>query len=327
MPAHLYGDVWREVRLSVPGAPVFLARKWVDDAYRTLCDRRPWQWLQYTDQIVWLASRTFSCTVTLGSTSVTAVAGTFVSTDVGRQFRVGTFPIYTIIAVLPDGTRADLDLAYQSSAGGGVKTGQILDAYCTLPTKFGSFLVLADQVNQRFVPWWASLEELALLDPTRTSADSVPRLLAAASPSPVPATLGQTRYEFWPKPSAAGSFFYYARSRPEIPSDQTALTGVLATRPDVLEAGALAAAARWPGTKDLPNPYFNLALARQLQQDFDAGCLQLDLRDDDQVQQTYSTLPWHLWTGWGWAYDTHLLQMTDATLGDYFGGGTYSLGW
>ena len=106
--------------------------------------------------------------------------------------------------------------------------------------------------------------------------------------------------------------------RPELIPGQV-LTGVLGARPDVLETGALAKAAKWPGTQDVKNPYFNLALSRELDAEFDRLALQLDLRDDDQNPQSWSTIPWQKWSTWAWAYDTSLLRETDATLAAYFG--------
>jgi hypothetical protein len=143
--------------------------------------------------------------------------------------------------------------------------------------------------------------------------------MAAQGLSQQTATLGQAQYAFWPLPTDAGSFQYYMRTRPVALADATAFTGVLATRGDVLQTGALAQAAKWPGTRERPNPYFNLALARQLDEEFLRLAMQLDLRDDDVNPMSLDRIPWQRWTAWSWAYNTQYLQMTDATLGAYWG--------
>lgn len=316
-----FSDVWRRVRLSIPDAPVLLVQAWVRDAYRELADKRGWGWLTQEAQLVWDDARTITVTTTLNSATVTS-AGLFVASDAGRQFRVGSFPIYTILAFVNANT-ITLDRTYQTTGVGAV-SGQILDAYATLPINFGRFVIVLDPVNQRIVPWWATQEELDLLDPTRQSSDTSARLLVARRPSTYPPTVGQMQYEYWPMPTAAGALQYYYIARPVPMADTDPFIGVLADRPDILEIGALAKAAMWPGTTERKNPYFNISLAGALTAKFESLANQLDLRDDDQSQQSWSTLPWQRWSAWAWAYDTNLLQATDATLADYVGSGWWS---
>lgn len=314
-----FESVWRKVRLYVPTADVFLVRTWVQDAYNTVIDRKGWAWATVQGQITWEDARlALDVTVTRGSATVTAGAGTFSSADLGRQFRVGSFPIYTI-AEVPSATAIVLDRPYAGTSG--AVEADILDAWTAVAADVSRFQVLIDPINQRFVPWWATQEELAILDPSRTSTASVPRLLVALGTSQQPLTWGQMQYTFWPIPTAAGSLQYWAVEAPRALPDSYAFPGLLGRRTDVLEVGALVSAAKWPGTAQQPNPYFNLGLARQLQEDFNAALLQLDLRDDDQRPDSWTTLPWQRWNAYSWSYDPHLLQMTDATIGDYWGGG------
>lgn len=315
MPVN-FQDVWRRVRLHVPGAPTFLVRGWVEDAYRRVTDYRGWSWSLIEGQLTWSAARDLAVTTNFGDQTVTSL-GLFVSGDAGRQFTVGTWPKYTILQFIDVNTIV-LDQPYHGATAG-VVTGTIEDAYATLPANFGSFTLITDQVNQRLVPWWVTQEELNLLDPTRTATDSVPRLLAARKLSPYAPTLGQVQYEYWPTPTAAGSLQYYATSRPAALSDAFIFRGVLGERPDVLETGALASAAKWPGTETHKNPYFNQALARQLEEKFQALLQQLDLRDDDQYQQSINNIPWQRFSAYSWAYDCRLLRESDATLSAYFG--------
>lgn len=321
-----FGNTWRKVNLHVPVAPSLLVQSWVQDTYRQLTDMRGWGWRTVQSQLTFLAARTLATVnVTLGSKTVTS-AGLFVSTDQNRTFRVGTYPMYQIARYV-DANTLELVLEYQGLSSGAVDA-QILDAYVTMPVGFRRFMVIVDPINQRMVPWWCTQEELDLLDPTRTSADTVPRMLAASGMSQLPDSAGQTQYELWPKPSAAGSLQTYLVNGPRPLQDTDFFWGVLRDRTDVLIEGALARAAAWPGTTEKPNPYFNLGLATYHQKRFASLALQLDLRDDDQFQQSWSTIPWQRWSAWAWAYDTRLLQATDATIADYAGSGYWGgLGW
>jgi hypothetical protein len=320
MPAPTFYDLWMGIRLSVPNASAPLIQRWTRNAFRELADRRMWSWQLIQGQLVWQDARDLEVTTTFGSTTVTSAA-LFVAGDVGRNIRVGTYPIYTIAAFVST-SEVTLDRAYEGS-GDGVVDAQILDAYATLPSNFEQFVMLLDPVNQRLVPWWATWDEMSLLDPIRACAESTPRLLGAAIPSTYSAALGQTQYEYYPKPLEHGALQYYAKALPTLSRDSDPIPGNLAARTDVLETHVLMQAARWPGTIDQKNPYFNLALARDLRQEFERAANQLDIRDDDVYQQSFDKIPWQRWSTYAWAFDTHLLQQTDATLGDYAGYGLY----
>lgn len=314
--ATTFSAVWRLVRLHVPDAPAMLVRSWVQDAYNFAFDYRPWAFTLVPRQIVWQDARDLAVTTTTGSVQVTS-AGLFLPADAGRQFRVGTFPIYTVQTYI-DANTIELDQTFQSAGGDGAVTATILDAWTTLPSEFRMFTALVDQVSQRWIPWWMTLEELDLLDPTRTASGD-PRVLASQGLSQFPATLGQNQYAFWPIPESAGSLQAYLRIGPTALADEDVFKGVFANRDDLLTAGALARAAQWPGTATRPNPYFNLALARSQQEEYMQLLQQLDLRDDDQNPYSLDKIPWQRWTSYRWAYSTQLLQQTDATLGAYAG--------
>lgn len=315
-----FEKAWKAVQLHVPDAPAPLVQHWVQNAYAILTDSRPWSWTLEYGQLIYQASRDLTCTVTIGSTAVSSAA-LFVAGDAGRQFRVGNYPIYTIASVT-DTSNIVLQNAYEGTDDGSV-TGTILDAYATMPSNFGAFTALVDPINQRWVPWWVTADEMNILDPARMAADTTPRLLASLAPSKYTPTLGQIQYELWPKPSSDGALQYYMRTRPETLADEDLFVGVLAQRPDILQVGALMQAARWPGTKERPNPYFNLGLAQMLSKDFQDLANQLDNRDDDTYALSIDRVPWARWQAWAWAYNTHLLQRTDATLGSYFGYASY----
>lgn len=313
--AETFGDVWRRVRLHVPSAPTFLVREWVNTAWKPFARMRHWTFLRGELRLTIAAARDLAAvTVTNGSTSVTS-AGLFLPADAGRQIRLASYPIYTIQSVTDVNTIV-IDPAYGET--GATAAATIFDGYAVLPADFESFRLIADPYNQRRLAWWISADQLNVLDPTRQASDSGPRLLTAVSPSAYPGTLGQVRYEYWPRPTAARSFPAYYNKLASRLSDTTTFTGVLAEGADVLMTGCLAQAARWPGTGDLKNPYFDLALARQLQTDFLAGVQQLALRDDEQAPDDLATVHWERWPLADLAYNDQALRATDATIADLY---------
>lgn len=313
--AQTYTECWRTVRLYAPAAPVFLAREWVNEAWKQLAAKRRWGFLRAELALTIRAPRTItSCTVTLGSTTVSSV-GLFVAGDAGRQFQVSTFPIYTIQSVT-DANTIVLDRAYGETTATGAAT--VLDAYATMPADFGSFRIIADPYNERRIPFWVTEDQINLLDPRRQAGDSGPRALVARAPSTYSATLGRVQYEYWPRATAARSYpALYNRQASKL-TDADTFSGVLADAGQVLVAGALAQAAQWPGTEDRKNPYFNLELARAKQASFLEGVQQLSLRDDDQYPDDLLSVGWHRWPLADLAYNDASLRATDATVADLF---------
>lgn len=306
-----FEDVWRNVLLVAPDVPALTVRKFVTDAYLNLSGRRGWNYLRKAGSISVLAARTLTVGVTIGSTTITSAAG-FVATDAGRQFRVGTGDTFTVLT-FTDASTLVLDRAY-TGATNAAASGTILDAYATMPADFGRFEALVDSVQQRRLAWWIPQEVVNGLDPQRNNSGT-PTLLSPITPAP---STGYARYEWYPRPSSAAVYPYLYVQRPIAPADTDTLVGVLAERPDVLEAGALAACARYPGTADRPNAYFNLPLARDLSAEFEQLAQQLNLRDDDRAPQDYvSDEFWARAATWDYSGNLQLLRQTDAGISDY----------
>lgn len=303
------------MRLHAPAAPAFLAREWVNTAYKQLLGKRRWGFMRAELILTIQAARTLTAvTVTNGSATVTS-AGLFVAGDQGRQFQVSTYPTYTIQTFTNVNTIV-LDRAYGETSASA--SARVLDAYATLPTDFGSFRIIADPYNQRRLAYWISEDQLNLLDPTRQAGDSGPRLLSAKSPSTYAATLGQAQYEYWPRPTAARSYpARYNRQGTRL-TDGDLFTGVLADAGEVVQAGALALAAEWPGTTEARNAYFNLDLARAKKAEFLDGVQTLSLRDDEQYPDDLATVHWERWPLADLAFNDTALRSTDATVADLY---------
>lgn len=312
MAARTYGDVWRSVALQVPAAPVTLIQKWVQQAYEQLVGRRHWVWLRRDAILATLAPRTLTTTFTNTSTAITSAAGFVVATDPGRQIRVGSGPIYTIASVSST-SAAVLTQAYQGPSG--VGSALIHDRYLVMPADFRSFFSVVNPAAPSVpIAWWIGQDVLDLVDQQRSDTDSYFRVLASAKISLAPATLGRVLYEAWPAPTAAASYPLTYFARVDQLGDDDLFQGVLATQTLALEQGALAHAARWPGTETRKNPYFNLPLAQQLSKDFDLAVKALDLQDDDQYLQDLLQTDLR---SYGLGGGTQTLRSTDATLDDY----------
>src|SRR5262245_2954594 len=94
-----FTETWRAVRLHVPTAPHFLVQAWVQESWKKLARSRNWSFLRGELVLTINAARVLTVGVTQGSTTVTS-AGLFLTTDAGRQFRVGTYPVFTIQTVV-----------------------------------------------------------------------------------------------------------------------------------------------------------------------------------------------------------------------------------
>lgn len=311
--AQTFENLWRQARNLFPGVPALVVREWAQDAYVEACDFHAWGFLRSEGVITTQASRTLDVTVTQGSTTVTS-AGLFVASDQGRQFRVGTFPIYTV-RTFTDVNTIVLDKVYQAT--GGATTATILDAYAVMPADFGRFLATWNPYEQRPIPWWFNLDQLTIADTARTISDAGPRFLIAYAPSQEPATFGQVRYELHPAPTSARQFTYLYKRTPERLADATLLPGLFLSHTHVLKHGITLKAAMWPGTTETPNPYFNLGLHDRLQRTFDGELQKLSLQDDDQYPDQYLQVDWARLLNAGVTHDTNWLRRTDAGLEAY----------
>lgn len=312
--AQTYSEVWRAVKLHASAAPTFLVREWVNEAWKTLSRKRQWAFRRKLGVIQLTAERSVSVTVTKGSATVTSAAA-FLAADNARQFRIAPAMMYTIIAVV-DPSTITLDRIYGEEDASA--TAAIFDGYFVTPADFGAFDLIGDPYNQRRLGFWITMDQLNILDPTRAVSDSGPRILGAAPPSTHPSTLGRMQYELWPHPTTARSYpFTYFLQAADL-TDNTTFSGVLADGGDVLQVGALAQAAKWPGTHDKPNPYFNLALADRLEKEFDLKCQMLALRDDDQQGQDLTRVHWEHWPLADLAYNDMALRSTDASILDLY---------
>lgn len=298
-----FADAWRSAAAKCSAVDPLIVRDFAQGVYKHLAAARIWSWRRAQAGFRIAASRDLTATFTADSTTVTSTAA-FVAADLGREIRVGTYPIYTIAAFVST-SEVTLDRAYEGSSG--AETAQILDAYVTVPDTFDQFILVIDPVQQCRIGHWYTQEELSMFDPVRQNTGSgLARGLFAARPN----ADGLLQYEVWPYSTAAYALpYWYATSVVDL-TDDADLPGILRHRADVIETGARAECAKYPGTPALKNPYFNLELCEKLERELADLTRQIAIRDDDQYAQ--DLVQYHTWPLATLAPTADYLRRTDA---------------
>lgn len=293
-----FEQAYRAVLAHVPLAGPLLCREWVQWAYNEYGNARNWSHLRVESVITVADQKTGIATATQGSATIAGGTLVFAASDVGRQIRISSIPIYTIIAVsLAGGTSATLNRVYGEASGAQAFT--VLDAYVTMPLDFNRFSAVLDPSNKWRLRYWISSAQLNACDPGRMSTGTA-RMLVNQSYSPVVGSTGQVRYELYPYQTSARSYPMWYFRKGEILGDDDVFIGQLANRAkDVLVPGALSRAAMWPGVDGKKNDYFNLSLAQAHKAEFDRKVSDLQLADDDLyfedcpvVDYAYADFPW-----------------------------------
>lgn len=322
-----FAQAWNQAFLDVPAAGALQVRQWTQNAYKKLFNARPWSWRIRKAAFQLITALTPTVNVTLGSATVTSAAG-FTAAMEGQQFRVGTYPVYTIIT-FTDANTIVLDRPYEGQTQLLVEA-EVLSAYVTVPSDFESFQVVVDLVNQVRIGHWYTQEQLSLLDPTRTNAYSGPvRGLFSAQLSPAGGNTpsGRAQYEAWPYTTSQAALPYSYFTKPLDLADSDVLPGVLQERADVLALGAKYEAAMWPGTPTQKNPYFNLTLAEMLGRQMADALTQMAIRDDDVFAQDWTTVNWSQFPLANLAPTAAFLQHTDAPAWAAYNGGLSGYGY
>lgn len=281
-----FRDLWGDVLLMAPNTPLPVAQRMVNVAYRRALDSFRWSGLRGESAFYIPAGVTATgIAVVNGSLTVTLPLGTLSASVVGHQFFVGgRSPYYTITAFdqpLGLNDQITLDRPY-----GGVDvasaTVSVQLVYLTPVSDFLQFTDVRDVTNN----WrWMGLTTVEYLDKfdAQRSYSGTSYVLAAVPP----ATNGAIpRYEIYPRPPIETPVSYpyrYIRR----PAELTAATDVpiYPMRTETLRYGALAELAKWPGTADRPNPYFDPNIFAEQESAFQDS-LGRDNRIDQEINPT-----------------------------------------
>ena len=255
----------------------------VNNAYSRALSYYPWGALRKDEELVVPAAYSGgTVTVVQGSLTVTGVGTAWTAAMVGRQFYTdgSAVPLYTIASIDTGAQTLVLDRDYEKISA--TTTYMISTVLAVMPTDFAQLESVRDIANNwRLRLGQITQKKVDLVDPKRTLTGpawawvDAPPLLNADGTSTV-------RFEMWPRPTAATTYPFRYLSRPARLSATTD-RAIFPIRGDALRLGALAELARWPGTKEVPNSYFNLPLHSALEKEFQDRLNEL-WRDDQGVQ-------------------------------------------
>ncbi len=243
-------EMAREIHLySGEVCPILLAQRWVRDRYRKVCEKSIWSFkLGRSAFQTTAAESTGTVVLTNNSTTVTGTGTAFVAAHIGQQLKVNGY-VFTITAV-GSSTSLTIDQTWLGATTSD-STFIILQAYITpSPTDFHAFYSVVDPTNAWIVRLSFNVKDLDRIDSRRAST-GVPRVLANGvyNSSAVP------MFELWPHPVDQRQYMYTYEKR--VADLAVTDTPPKIIRSDILVKGALADLARWPGTADRKNPFFD----------------------------------------------------------------------
>jgi len=295
--ANNFLEMSRSLRLYCPSLDIFLAQQFIRDAYRQICDRRPWSGLRAENQILFQNQKTTgTVTVVNNSTTVTGSGTTFASTDVGRQFKAGVgSPIYTITAVDVGLQTLTTDLAIGIASASGLSF-TIFDGYVTMPTDFKKLIVAVDPQTGYKLRHWVTQDQLLRWDPQRNFF-GLPYALVDRRYN----SSGVVQYEAWPySTSQRVVSYFYTKQAADLVNDTD--TPIWPIRSDVIVSRALADLCRWPGVADQPNLMASGPNAeynrRSYLAEFEDKMVDLERQDEEIYMTWLSDTDWY---GWPWA--------------------------
>lgn len=289
----------RSLLLYVPQLPIPLAEQFIRDRYRRILERKDWAGQRAEAEFL-LNNQKIDGTVALtrGVNTVTGTATSFAATDVGRQFKAGgDSPIYTV-ATWASTTSITLDRVY----GGATTTSttyRIFDGYVTVPSDFLRFVSVVDNEAGFRLRHWITADEIASVDPQRTNFGQpyclADRMFVNVAGIPTP------QYEVWPYSTNARNLYYVYLKRPvDLINDSD--TPLWPIRSDAIVAGALADAARWPGTPTEINPYYRRPeLWISYEKEYEDKMIELERRDEDLTLTWLSSNDWASYPFYPWS--------------------------
>lgn len=288
------GDVIAEMQLTASSVPPLLIRAWAKDVFAQLCAGSRWGWQRQITTVRVPAARSLAAiTLTAGSPNITSAA-LFVAADAGRQIWLSVGEPVLTIQTVTDASNAVLTASYDGTSGS--YAAEVFTAYYQPGTDFQQFIGLTDLGNQRPLPFWLSLEQVRLWDPSGVLSGQGRALVAETLASPVGSTARpRIRYSWWPRNTVGGTYQvrYLAGPQTAALTEETEIPGVLADHLYVLKDGILARCAAYPGTPTEKNPYFNLSLADRLGVQYATGRKDLSIVDDDQgPSQIVDAIDW-----------------------------------
>lgn len=269
---------WKRLLVYAPDCPITLVQEFINTAYSRVLASGQWSGLRGDGEFTLPAPLTITINPTHNSATILSASAD--AAHVGRQIYVDHAPFYTVLSVSA-GVSYTVDRPYAGASG--ATTGTLEQVYVTVPSDFLTFVSVKDNEENWRLHTGILPETLDNWDEQRTSTGTS-WIIAPATRSPVTATIGIPRYEFWPRPAAEKVFSYVYIKKPALLSANSD-TLIFPIRGDLIRHGALAELAMWPGLAERPNPYFNMDLARVHEEAFQRD-LAAAQREDQEIAQT-----------------------------------------
>jgi hypothetical protein len=203
-------EYYTELIHRFPTLSPFLAQRFINRARADIYGIRRWSFLLSEGVLTVPATITtgtvtvtqHSATVTPNAAAITALNAAGASPLLGkRQFSLGAgSPIYNISAY--DGATITLDRPYREDTAAG-EDYQVFTCYFDPPSSdFNSFVLVKDIANNYNIRLGFTHREINAFDPQRTTTGE-PLYLASFTPN----SSGTPRYELWPHPTTAKSYY------------------------------------------------------------------------------------------------------------------------
>jgi len=270
--ADSFESVWREVHQYAPTVPAPLVQRWTRDAFRSLRGRHLWSWAIAEDQWTFPTAYTSgSITLTNSSKSVSGNGTVWTSAHKGLQLKTNN-EIYTV-SVVGSSTSITLDRKWAGSTSSS-ESYSIYKAYVKAPSDFQAFVSVVDPDNEWRLHTHLDRQYLDAIDAARGNSGS-PSVVADLFYS----STGRAMYEVWPHVvSTKGIKFLYWKKSSDFSDIQDLPYTVDG---DVVKLGALARLCLFPGTRENPNPMFNIRLADRYGREFDEAIGRLITEDNN----------------------------------------------
>jgi hypothetical protein len=285
-----FEQMWRFIKIYAPDIPLPLAQEFVNNAY--LRALRSWSWSGLLAEFEFetpVAKTAGTVSIANGSTTVTGVGTTFTASDVGNQIQIDAKgPYFTVMTRVSD-TEITVDRAWQFTAvsGGAYILGRF---YVTLPLDFGEAIAFRNVTNNWRLRGGIAVERINAADAQRIAAGQ-PYIYFGATTSPVTATLGQARFEMWPKATGLRRYSVLYSKKPSylISSSASVLEPINA---EVIKEGALSQLCMWPGTAKLKNPMYNMQDHKFHEDRYKSGLGECWVQDQARNQTMISYAEW-----------------------------------
>jgi hypothetical protein len=224
-------EYWNELVHRFPTLSPFLAQRLVNRARADIYAQRRWSFLIAEGVLTVPSAITSgsvtvvqnSATVTPDSTAITALDAAGMTPPMGkRQFSLGAgSPIYSISSY--NGASITLDRPYREDDDSGLDY-RVFTCYFDPPsTDFVSFISVKDIANNYNLRLNFSGREINSFDPQRSTTGD-PLYLASFAPN----SSGTPRFELWPHPSTAKSYYcLYQRRGSDFTASSDSLPAVV----------------------------------------------------------------------------------------------------